>query len=129
MSQVRNAAPWPQANDLEVYIGTDNVLTFVLTDADGRPVDITTDEVKFTARDWYAGTATIATKTNGVGQHLAPTNGQTQFTLTHAELTAAGSSVRPTQWLYEVRRVAASTSYETVHATGRLTVRPAVTAG
>lgn len=115
----------PEIINIEVQQGTDATITFQLTDEDGAAVDITLDGVKFTAKDDFAGTVKIATKTNGSGQHADPTDGQTTFVLTKSDLTAASDTEEET-WKYEVRRVFAGTGREVIYIHGDLVLKPSV---
>lgn len=115
----------PEIVHLDVQQGTDNAIEFQLTDNDGNPVDLTNDNVKFTARDEFGGTVTIATKTNSPGQHLDPANGKTIFVLTKTDLETLTPDSQTT-WKYEVRRVFAATNYEVIYIHGNLILEPSV---
>lgn len=115
----------PEVINLELQQETDATITFQLADGDGDGVDITNDEVKFTAKDDFAGTVKIATKTNGVGQHVDPTTGKTTFVLSKADLTAAVDTEEET-WKYEIRRVFSGTGREVIYIHGDLLLKPSV---
>jgi hypothetical protein len=107
--------------DIDIYIeqGADSNLEFVLTDSAGTAVDITSDSVKFTAKDSWAGDTKIATKTNASGQHSDPSHGKTRFLLTKADTTTDDRTSNVT-WRYEIRRVLATTNQEVVYMKGKL---------
>jgi hypothetical protein len=115
----------PEIINIDVVQKTDATIEFQLTDGAGAAVDISNDDVKFTARTEFGGTATIATKTNGVGQHSTPGDGKTVFILTKANLTTVtpGDEVL---WVYEVRRKFAGTLREVVYIQGNLKLTPAI---
>jgi hypothetical protein len=115
----------PEIINIEVQQGTDAPITFQLTDEDGTGVDITNDAVKFTAKDDFAGTVKIATKTNESGEHEDPATGQTTFVLTKTDLTATSDTEEET-WKYEVRRVFAGTGREVIYIHGDLILKPSV---
>jgi hypothetical protein len=115
----------PEIISIEVQQETDATITFQLTDEDGVGVDISLDSVKFTAKDDFAGTVKIATKTNAVGQHTDPLTGQTTFVLSKTDLTAALDTEEET-WKYEVRRVFAGSGREVIYIHGDLILKPSV---
>lgn len=115
----------PEVIHLEVQQGTDNTLEFQLTDNDGVAVDLTLDAVKFTAKDGYGGTVTIATKTNTSGSHSDPTAGKTLFVLTKTDLTVATPDAE-VDWVYEIRRVFFGTNREVIYIHGDLRLMPSV---
>lgn len=115
----------PEIINLEVQQGADATITFQLTDNLSVPVDVTNDEVKFTAKDGFGGTVTIATKTNGPGQHDDPALGKTMFVLTKADLTTATPDSE-VDWKYEIRRVFNGTNREVIYIHGDLRLMPSV---
>jgi hypothetical protein len=115
----------PEIINIEVQFGTDNTITFQLTDEDGVGVDITLDSVKFTAKDELGGDVMIATKTNTVGQHTTPLTGETTFVLTKNNLTHA-SPQDQVIWKYEIRRVFAGNLREVIYIHGDLVIQPSV---
>ncbi len=115
----------PEIVHLDVQQGTDNAIEFQLTNNLGAAVDLTSENVKFTARDDFAGAITIATKTNGPGQHSDPANGKTIFVLTKTDLDTLTPDSQVT-WKYEVRRVFAVTNYEVIYIHGNLILEPSV---
>lgn len=117
----------PAEVNLRVMRGTDNTIEFTLTDADEVAIDITNDTVKFTARDAYAGTVKIATKTNAPGGHSTPAGGKTRFKILRTEIDDEAAETVATTWLYEVRRILAGSSDEILYFQGELKILPAVT--
>jgi hypothetical protein len=115
----------PEIINIEVQQETDATITFQLTDDLGAGVDITLDSVKFTAKDDFAGTVKIATKTNAAGQHTDPVTGQTTFVLSKTDLVAAVDTEEET-WKYEIRRVFAGSGREVVYIHGDLILKPSV---
>lgn len=115
----------PEIVNIELQQGADYVIEFQLTDNLGAGVDLTNDEVKFTAKSDFAGTVTIATKTNGPGQHSTPADGKTKFTLTKADLTTL-TPADAVVWKYEVRRVFAGSGLEVIYIHGDLLLMPSV---
>ena len=115
----------PEIIDIELQQGADAVITFQLTDNAGTGVDITLDAVKFTAKDDFAGTVKIATKTNTAGQHTTPGSGETTFTLTKSDLTTLTPAEEET-WKYEVRRIIAGSGREVIYIHGDLILKPSV---
>lgn len=115
----------PEIVNIELQQGTDAVLEFQLTDGTGTAVDLSGDEVKFTAKDEFAGTVTIATKTNGTGQHSDPVEGKTVFVITKDDLTTT-TPAEQILWRYEVRRVFAGTNREVIYIHGELVLMPSV---
>lgn len=115
----------PEIININVQMGTDVTIEFQLTDNSGAPVDITLDSVKFTAKDAFAGTVKIPTKTNGVGQHSSPTTGKTIFVLTRSELVNTPATDEVT-WVYEIRRVFAGSGREVIYIHGDLILSPSV---
>lgn len=118
--------------DINIKKGTDQTLRFQLTDGSslqgtgGNPIDITLDDIKFTAKDGYAGTCKIATITALAGTHPNPTNGEFLVALSSADTALASSNVT-TCWLYEIRRViGGGAGDEVVYMEGNLFVEPAV---
>ena len=115
----------PEIINIECQQGTDITITFQLTNNAGVGEDITSDSVKLTAKDGFAGTAKIATKTNGPGQHTDPATGQTTFVLTKTDTTTTESDSQVI-WKYEIRRVFAGSGREVVYIHGDLTLMPSV---
>lgn len=115
----------PEIINLEVQQGTDVTIEFQLTDNAGVAVDISLDSVKLTAKDGFGGTTTIATKTNGPGQHSTPAQGKSLFVLTKAELTTLTPDSE-VGWKYEVRRVFSGTLREVIYIHGDLLLMPSV---
>jgi hypothetical protein len=115
----------PEIINIELQQGTDNTITFQLTDAAGTGVDITLDSVKFTAKDELAGDVAIATKSNAAGQHTTPLDGETTFVLTKSDLTTATPQDQVT-WKYEIRRVFAGNLREVIYIMGDLILQPSV---
>lgn len=107
---------------LRIVRGTDSTFVFVLTDGDGNPIDLSSDTVKLTVRDYPGGTLKVQ-KTNGSTEHLDPTNGRTQFTIEKTDIVVPGSDMM--DWVYEVRRIDGS-GKETVHIAGRFLADPQV---
>lgn len=120
----------PDPKDMEVFAGTDNTIEVTLLNATtSAAIDITSDDVKFTAKDALGGSVVkIATKTNSVGEHSDPTNGKTRFQLTKEELVLATATAQEAWW-YEVRRVISGSSDEVVYMHGQLRVKPSVGTG
>jgi len=112
----------PVKIDLRVPDGTDVDVEFQLTDGTD-PINITSDDVMFTAKSVPQGVVKVATKTNGVGDHSSPAIGKTVFALTRTELALADEEV-PETWAYEVRR--SSGGKERVYISGVLRVGPMV---
>lgn len=115
----------PEVINIDVQQGTDNPLEFQLTDNDGAAVDITSDAVKFTAKDFYGGEVTIATKTNSTGEHSTPSDGKTVFVLTKTDLTTLTPDSQ-VSWYYEVRRVFSGSGYEVIYIQGVLNLMASV---
>jgi hypothetical protein len=115
----------PEIINLDIPQGTDHPLEFQLTDNAGNAVDITNDSVKFTAKEAFGGDVTIATKTNGAGQHTTPGTGKTAFVLTRDDLTTDEPDSQVT-WVYEIRRVFDGSNYEIVYIQGELRLMPSV---
>lgn len=120
-----NVQVLPTVVHIEVMRGTDNEFEFVIADGLGRPINITADTIKFTAKSALDGVATIPTKTNGPGQHTDAINGATSFVIPRGEIDDEASSSEITCWLYEVRRVDASNK-ENIHVQGQFIIRPDV---
>lgn len=136
----------PTPIDLVITRGADQSLAFRLTDRGGRAasgahpsvgdddgdvVDISADDVKFTAKDVLGGTAKIPTKTNTTATpHTDPTNGLTTFAIDKTEIDDEASATDSVDWVYEVRRVIGGASGdEVVHIAGKLTVEPVAGTG
>lgn len=134
----------PTEIDLVITRGADQSLAFRLTDRggrassgahpsvgddDGEVVDITLDNVKFTAKDKLGGTVKIATKTK-VPPHTDNTNGLTTVEIDKTEIDDEASATESVDWVYEVRRViGGGTGDEVVHIAGKLTVEPVAGTG
>lgn len=115
----------PANYTIELVQGVDSVIEFQILRG-GLPVDITNDTIDFTARDGYGGTVTIATKQNLPGQHTDPTNGKTVFLLSRTDTRVVGSEGYDVRWVYEVRRIMASSGYQMVHISGDLVLKAMV---
>ncbi len=115
----------PEIINIELQQGADATIEFQLLNGAGAVVDITLDSIKFTAKDAFAGTVKIATKTNGVGQHSDPLTGKTIFVLTKTDLTTL-TPAEEVPWVYEIRRVFPSTGREVIYIHGDLTLAPSV---
>lgn len=111
--------------DIEIEQGSDSAIEFQLT-KNGAAIDISNDDVRFTAKDAYGGTTTIATKTNGVGEHSVPVDGKTIFILTTEDTTVAGQEGYQVTWYYEVRRFDPDSELDIVHLKGKLILKPMV---
>ena len=129
MSSVASSVGTPSPSLIEVVRDQDVTLTFTLADAGGHAVDITHDSVTFVVKSTYGGTVEIATMTNITGQHVDPTNGTTQFTITQAALDAATTAGVMDSWVYEVRRLTGGTSPNVIYLRGEFRVLPSVNAG
>jgi len=112
----------PVQIDLEVTYKTNFSIECVLLN-DGEPVDITTDSVRLTVRDYKGGTAKIQ-KTNTTGEHAEPTNGKTIFDIAPADFVDDQTDEN-VDWVYEVRRIT-SGNEEYVHIQGDFIVKLAV---
>jgi len=113
----------PSVVNLRLVNDADTSIEFILTDGKQNPVDITSDDVKFTVRVTHGGTQKLQ-KTNAAGSHSDPTNGKTIFKVTHTDITDALTDLN-TKWVYEVRRMIAGGD-EAVHITGAFIVDLAV---
>lgn len=111
--------------DIEVEQGSDSAIEFQLT-KNGDAIDISNDDVSFTAKDAYGGTTTIATKTNGTGEHSIPGQGKTIFILTKEDTTVIGQEGYTVTWYYEVRRWDPDSELDIVHMKGKLVLKPMV---
>jgi hypothetical protein len=109
---------------IEVVQGTDAKIEFQLTDGNGVGSNISGDEVQFTARDTFNGTVKIALS-NNAAQHSDPVTGKTIFVLPKAQLVTEDPSSE-TSWVYEVRRIFATTAYELVYFEGELRLKATV---
>jgi hypothetical protein len=114
----------PEVVNLEVQQGTDISIEVQLTRG-GLPVDITNDTVKITAKDEFAGTVKIATKSIGPGNHSDPANGKTAFAWTKLE-TMTTTPKDEVGWKWEVRRVLSGSGAEVVYIHGDLKLMPSV---
>jgi len=115
----------PEIINIELQQGTDNTITFQLTNNAGVGVDLTLDAVSFTAKDDFDGTAMIETMTNAAGFHEDPTSGETTFILTKEDLTTL-TPTEESQWRYEVRRIFSGTLREVIYIHGIITLKPSV---
>lgn len=118
----------PTEQNIEILRGTDNSLSFTISDSSGTAIDITNDTVHFSVRDGFGGPVRITKKTNAPGGHTTPASGITAFKVLKTEIDDEVAPGENTVWKYEVRRVDAS-SDEFVHFQGDLTIKPAVTEG
>lgn len=123
----------PVEIDISVVQGTTATLDFQLKKYDTATAawvaeDITSDSVKFTAREDYGGTVKISTKTNASGQHLDAVNGKTRFVLSKTEIALADAASSAT-WRYEVRRVVGGAGDEIVYMRGKLKIDKTVGTG
>lgn len=115
----------PSVVDLDLERDTTNLLEFVLTDAEGKAIDIALDDVKFTAKESPGGTVTIATKTSSAGSHADGPNGRVEFLIAKTDIDDEAQRAQKTFWVYEVRRVQPG-GEENVHAKGGLVIHPDV---
>lgn len=124
----------PVEIDIYVVQETTATLDFQLKKYDSSSAtwiaeDITSDSVKFTARDDFGGVVKISTKTNTAGQHTDAANGKTRFVLSKADLTI-GDLTSSATWRYEVRRVVGGgTGDEVVYIRGKLKIDKTVGPG
>lgn len=100
---------------LRLVKDADTTFEFILTDGECVPVNITSDSVRLTVKDYPGGTTKI-TKTNAPGSHVDPENGKTQFKITRTDITDS-MTVDEFKWIYEVRRIQAGGD-EAVHLKG-----------
>ena len=105
---------------LEVVKDADTEFEFTLTDGYDNPVDITTDTVVLTIRDYLGGTTKLQ-KTNAPGSHEIPTDGKTRFSITNSDITDTLTDAQ-TVWVYEVRRIDAAL-LEYVHIAGEFLIK------
>jgi hypothetical protein len=115
----------PSSVDIEIQRETTVTLEFVLTDGDGKPLNIEADTVKFTAKETPGGTATIPTKTSAAGAHLDGAGGRVEFTIEKTEIDNEANRTTKTFWVYEIRRTQPG-GEEFVHISGSLVIHPDV---
>lgn len=116
----------PACVDITVQRGTDNPIEVVLTDGDGKAVDLTPDTATMTVRKSLAGNL-VFQKSNGPGSHIDPVNGRTLFEIEKTDIDDEASETLVEYWVYEIRRIT-GTDDERVHLAGAFVVEPTVTA-
>lgn len=109
----------PDCIDIVMPYGTDNELTAVLKDGDGKAVPINTDTITLTVKDGRGGTL-IFQKTNAPGAHTDPAQGETVFAIAATDISTA-DPYSCTTWLYELRRTT-NGGLTYVHLSGRFVV-------
>lgn len=110
----------PIARDVEIARDSDARIELQATDADGAPIDITTDTWRLVVKTGLGGTTQL-TLTNTPGGHSDPATGRTIFQFARTDLLGL-STTAPTRWIYEIRRV--SGSIETPWFAGAFTIVP-----
>lgn len=114
----------PSKVDIELALGTDNEIEFILTDGLSDPVGLSDSNVIFTAWDSIGGTVKLGPKTNEPGDHTDAFNGKTSFVIDRTEIDDEPDSTTKTFWVYEVRRKQLAADLENVHLTGQLIILP-----
>jgi len=115
----------PTAQCIEILADTDTELRFRLTDSDGKSIDISLDQVDFTARDTIEGVE-LLTYSNAPGEHEDAGNGITAFTVLRADINGAlDPADESADWVYEVRRIRPA-GQQYVHIQGQFLVRPSI---
>jgi len=121
------ASLYPKTIHLDVPRSRDARISLVFETAPGVPININGDQVTFEVKVAPDGVAVgaIPIKTNGVGTHVDPTNGETQFLIPRTELADAGNAGNITRYWYEAVRYVGGAGGERVSwFAGRFEIRP-----
>lgn len=80
--------------DVTVYLGDDSILTVAVTNESGQALDVTGASFAWLIAQ-YAGMPALVSKSTASGgiSVTAPTTGQVQITVTHADTSSLGAGV------------------------------------